>query len=66
MDYFRDEPVVAQYLNLGLLVFEVQMKMDYFQADWCQDVVLVALAFAASAASAACQQWQVAIDLVRQ
>lgn len=47
MDYSRDERVVARYLNLGLLVFGVRMKMDYFQVDWCQDVVLVALAFAA-------------------
>ena len=36
MDYFRDEPldgVVAQYLILGLLVFGVRMKMDYFRDD---------------------------------
>ena len=36
MDYFRDEPVdgvVARYLNLGLLEFGVQMKMDYFRDD---------------------------------
>jgi hypothetical protein len=47
MDYFPDELEVAQYLNLGLLVFGVRMKMDYFQVDWCQNVVLVALAFGA-------------------
>ena len=63
MDYFRDEPVVARYLNLGLLVFGVRRKMDYFQVDWCQDVVLV------DGASAACQlvvHSQVALDLLRQ
>ena len=52
LDCFRDEPldgVVARYLNLGLLVFGVRMKMDYFQVDWCQAAGL------AGAASAACQ-----------
>jgi hypothetical protein len=63
MDYFPDELEVGRYLILALLVFEVQMKMDYFQVDWCQDVVLVALAFGASAA---CQQWLVAVELVRR
>ena len=52
MDYFRDELEVGRYLILALLVFGVRMKMDYFQVDWCQDVVLVD---GASAASAACQ-----------
>jgi hypothetical protein len=47
MDYFPDELEVGRYLNLGLLVFGVRMKMDYFQVDWCQNVVLVALAFGA-------------------
>jgi hypothetical protein len=47
MDYFPDELEVGRYLILALLVFEVQMKMDYFQVDWCQYVVLVALAFGA-------------------
>ena len=66
MDCFRDEPldgVVARYLNLGLLVFGVRMKMDYFQVDWCQDVVLVATAFAAFQPVV---HSQVALDLPRQ
>jgi hypothetical protein len=66
MDYFRDEPAVARYLNLGLLVFGVRMKMDYFQVDWCQNVVRVALAFGASAACPLVVHSQVAVDLVRQ
>jgi hypothetical protein len=65
-DYFRDEPVAAQYLNLGLLVFGVRMKMDYFQVDWCQNVVRVALAFGASAACQLVVHSQVSVDLLRQ
>ena len=66
MDYFPDELEVGRYLILALLVFEVQMKMDYFQVDWCQNVVQVALAFGASAACQLVVHSQVAVDLVRQ
>jgi hypothetical protein len=37
------------------------MKMDYFQVDWCPDVVLVALAFGAFAA---CQLAACSLDAV--
>jgi len=65
MDYFPDELEVGRYLILERLVFEVQMKMDYFQVDWCQDVVLVVLAFGASAACQLVACSLVAVELAQ-